>query len=544
MASTNSVSGLSSGFDWQSMIDQLIEIDKAPVTLVEKQKSKYEEQLSAWQSFNSTLLSLKTAAQDLSEPDDFNVFTSSMTSDNTSVEAEDLLSVSASSYASPGTYSIKINNIATAQKISSSSFSSFSDALGTGYSGDIIINGKAITISETDGLDDIRNRINNANSGVTASIISYSTNDNRLILTSKSTGLEGISLDGSATDLLQLLGWTDAEGIVNEIIAGQDASLTIDGVGITSKDNIIDDVLSGVTLKLTNDDASTTITVNIERDLSAIEEKIQSFVDAYNAVSSYISEQQTYDKEEETTGGILFGDGTLSSVKADLSSILVEPIWGVSSECSILGMAGINLDDDGKLSIDSDKLHGLLETNFNDIQQLFCANGTSDSGSIEYIYSTNYTKAGEYAVNITQAATENGLDVSGTINGEAATGSGQTLTGNKGEANIAGLVIRYTGSATGSAGNIKLTVGVAELFDRALFNITDSYEGYVAFKQDSLTERISDLEDRIDQMNARLDRKKEVMLARFSAMELALSKLQSMSSWLTSQLNAAASGWK
>ena len=544
MTSTNSVSGLSSGFDWQSMIDQLIEIEKAPVTLVENHKTKYEEQLSAWQSFNSTLLSLKTAAQALSEPEDFNVFASSMTSDNTDVDAEDLLAVSTTSYASVGSYNITINSIATAQKISSSSFSSFSDALGTGYSGDIIINGKTITISETDGLDDIRNRINNANSGVTASIISYSTDDSRLVLTSKSTGLEGISLDGSTTDLVQLLGWKDAEGVVNEIIAGQDASLTIDGVGITSKDNIIDDVLSGVTLKLTNDNASTTITVNIERDLSAIEEKIQSFVDAYNAVSSYISEQQTYNKEEETTGGILFGDGTLSSVKSDLSSLLVEPIWGVSSEFSILGMAGINLDDDGQLSIDSDKLNGLLETNFDDIQQLFCANGTSDSGSIEYIYSTNDTKAGEYAVNITQAATEIGLDVAGTINGEAATGSGQNLTGNKDEANIAGLVIRYTGSTTGAVGNIKLTVGVAELFDRALFNITDSYEGYVAFKQDSLSERISDLEDRIDQMNARLDLKKEAMLARFSAMELALSRLQSMSSWLSGQLEAASNGWK
>ena len=540
MTSTNSVSGLSSGFDWQSMIDQLIEIDKAPVTLVENQKTKYEDQLSAWQSFNTTLLSLKTAAQNLSDPEDFNVFASSMTSDNTDVDAEDLLAVSTTSYASVGSYNITINNIATAQKLSSVTYSSSSDSLGTSYNGDIIINGKVITISETDGLDDIRNRINNASVGVTASIIRYSSTDYRLILTSKSTGSDGIILEnGTSTDLVGLFGWKN-----NEIIAGQDASLTIDGVGITSSDNIIDDVLSGVTLKLTNDNASTTITVNIERDLSAIEEKIQSFVDAYNAVSSYISEQQTYDKEEETAGGILFGDGTLSSVKSDLSSLLVEPIWGVSSEFSILGMAGINLDDDGQLSIDRDKLNGLLETNFNDIQQLFCANGTSDSGSIEYIYSTNDTKAGEYAVNITQAATEIGLDVAGTINNEAATGSGQKLTGNKGEANIAGLVIKYTGSTTGNVGNIKLTVGVAELFDRALFNITDSYEGYVAFKRDSLTERISDLEERIDQMNARLDLKKEAMLVRFSAMELALSRLQSMSSWLTGQLEAASSGWK
>ena len=68
----------------------------------------------------------------------------------------------------------------------------------------------------------------------------------------------------------------------------------------------------------------------------------------------------------------------------------------------------------------------------------------------------------------------NGLDVAGTINGEKATGTGQLLRGSDGEANVAGLVVKYTGTATGDIGKIKLTLGVAELFDRALFNITDS----------------------------------------------------------------------
>jgi len=1017
MTSTNSISGLSSGFDWASMIDQLIEIDSAPITLVENQKSEYEEQLSEWQSFNTSLLSLKTAADALSDPDNFNVYTSSMTSDSSTVDAEDLLSISASSSASPGSYTIQINNIATAQKLSSSSFSGYSDALGGDYAGEIIINGRTISIAETDGLDDIRNRINNANSGdtptgVTASIISYGTNDYRLILTSSNTGEDGISLqNGSSNDLVELFGWKDGSSTVKnsitggaqsdtfssstqsiktllglsttqsgtitingqgvlidlssdtlegiktkindlalsnvtasivtntedgkatytlqidgtqtftdnknileslgiltngvsdvsgttslnemttngnaitsstlltdidgyyswtsgdsiaisgnghtastpvsdtfsitasstvqdlldkiksafledagdnisvritsdgtieiedletgtsslsvtlnssvtngaldwgsfsavttvrkrELIAGQDASLTIDGVDVTSKDNSVEDIISGVTLNLIKGDEETTVTLNVERDLTAIEEKIQTFVDAYNTVAAYISEQQAYDEEEETTGGVLFGDGTLSSVKSDLSSILVESVWGVSSEFSILGLAGINLDNEGQLSIDSEILNGFLETNFYDIQQLFSATGSSDSGTIEYISGTNDTKAGEYAVNITQYATQNssisdtvvdttlgtdetltitdgnkvaivaltsgmtmsdivnainteldteysetlvggtavttdgttpaasttawnnvngaslqdddtinftgtarngstisgsytiydtttdtiqgllseiesafgddvtasidssghivlrdnyegtsslslnfdytdtanevnifgtvstsnagghegryamaitasnngsnqlqltndsygsgysftisestdtglwdgsmttpevvdfGKDVAGTINGEAATGSGQNLTGDDDAANVAGLVIKYTGSTTGTIGNIKFTVGVAELFDRTLFNITDSYEGYVAFKQDSLSDRISDMEDRIEQMEARLAQKKEMMTARFTAMELALSKMQSMSDWLTSQISA------
>ncbi len=760
MASTNQISGLSSGFDWRTMVDQLMAIEKRPVNMLEKQKTQYETQLTEWRSFNTQLLSLKTAAAALSKPDNFNTFSSSMTSDNADIDAEDLLSVSTDSSAVKGSYTITINNIATAHKIGSASFTSGTNDLGSEFNGNIIINGKTITVSATDGLDDLRNKINNAGAGVTASLIRYSDTDYRLNLTSDDTGAEGISLEnGSATDILQAMGWTDSIGTVNTLVEGKDASFLLDGIAVTSEDNIIDDVLTGVTFKLTGEDTSTTITLNIDRDTSGIEKKLQTFVDAYNEVSSYINKQQTYNESDKDSQAVLFGDGTLSSIKSDLASLLVDPVWGVSSKFSIMGLAGIHLDSNNQLSIDSEELGEYLESNFSDIQKLFSANGSSTSGSIEYAYSTNDTKAGNYAVNITQAATKsisdpssaisgtlgsdqtltisqgdqtavinltsdmtipdittainseletvyteklvgnnavqaggaavtssttwaaidgatlsdgnaisftgtardgsaisgsytiesastdtiqgllteiesafgndisasidvngrlvltdneegasnltfafdstgasvfgtvltsngdgqegryaisvgasddgaghlilssddygsgnsftinsslwagspvtvnNGQDVAGTINGEAARGSGQRLTGDKDAANIAGLTIKYTGSTTGNVGNIKFTVGVAELFDRALFNITDSIDGYVANKIDSLSDQIDNKEELIDNVNARLSRKQEAMIARFVAMELALSKLQSEGQWLSSQLS-------
>jgi flagellar hook-associated protein 2 len=138
---------------------------------------------------------------------------------------------------------------------------------------------------------------------------------------------------------------------------------------------------------------------------------------------------------------------------------------------------------------------------------------------------------------------DNGLDVAGTINGEAATGSGQILTGNDDEANVDGLIVKYTGATTGAVGTVTLTLGTAELFDRALFNMTDDYEGYVAFRQDSLQDSIDDFDDQIKEMEARLDRKMETMINRFVAMEVALSKIKNQSEWLTGQINATYSGW-
>jgi flagellar hook-associated protein 2 len=136
------------------------------------------------------------------------------------------------------------------------------------------------------------------------------------------------------------------------------------------------------------------------------------------------------------------------------------------------------------------------------------------------------------------------VDVAGTINGEAATGSGQVLTGDDGESHIDGLVVKYTGTAEGlKVGDVKLTIGTAALFDRVLFNIADSYEGYVAYKQDSLQDSIKSFETRVEDMEARLDLKMENMINRFVAMESALSVMQSQSQWLSGQINSASSAW-
>jgi len=893
--STNLVAGLSSGFDWRSMIDQLKEIEHKRVDLVQDQKTEYEDKLSEWQSFNTKLLSLKTAATDLSDTEDFDVYTSDMISNISTVDASDILSVSTSSSASKGSYTITVSSLATAQKLSSRSFSGFSDALGATFAGDILINGVAVSISETDTLASIRNKINNANAGttptgVTASIVSYGTNDYRLMLTSDTTGEDGIGLqNASVSDIVELFGWkdksssiknsitsgaqsdsftnstqdlktllglsttqsgtiqimdgnsvyqnviidfstdsvediktainnasivgvtasiitdtsgskttyklqidgsqdfvdaqnmletlgvihngqsvvqgttsensmtvngayitpdgliTDIDGynqfsagdkislgltsadhsgrdvsgdILNitenttvqnlldaietayeaggdevsvyitstgkievsdleagvsslvidlqstisdsnssldwgtfaalgevrkrELAAGADASIIVDGVTTTSADNAVDGVLPGVTLNLLKADADTTITLKVDRDMDAIMEKLSAFVDAYNEVMTYIQQQQSYDNDEEESGGKLFGDGTLSSVKSDITSTLIQSVWGVSSEYSMMGLVGINLDNEGQLSIDRDKLKGYLKTNFNDVKNLFAANGSTNGSKLEYISHSRDTEAGEYTVNITTAATQststsdngtvgenetltiidgdkvaevvlttdmtlsgiknainsemskvymditatddgsghlvlthdnygsdysftisedaatpgnklwtggdqtvnNGVDVAGTINGGAATGSGQILKGNEGESNIEGLAIKYTGTAEGlDVGEIKLTLGTAALFDRVLFSIADSYEGYVAFKQNSLRNSIDSFETRIEEMEARLDLKMENMINKFVAMESALSVMQSQNQWLTGQINASYSGW-
>ncbi|MGA3207228.1 MAG: flagellar filament capping protein FliD [Syntrophales bacterium] len=914
-AGTSFISGLSSGIDWSSMVDQLIAVDQQSVTAVQNKQTADQSKLQAWQSFNTQLLSLKTAADAMQNPSDFSAFTSNLSTISGTSNASDLLSASTSDTASPGSYTIKVDNLAQAQQLASNPFTSNSTALG--YNGDILMNGKVITVNAKDTLTNVAASINKADtgaspSGVTATVVNFGTNDSRLILTSDTTGAAGISLlNGSSANLVQQFGWkddqatisknpithgaqsdlfssptatissllnltnpqsgivyidghsvslnlggtnamsltdiknaintanitgvtasvvsktengttsyrlqiaqssgtptfTDADNILNTLgildhtnnsstgvvsgnsmtsngsyitastllknidgytftppsgsppvydyitlsgtdttnqpvsaqfnitssttvqdlldqintsygnvlayvtsdgkirvddlsgnattnlsvtltptiqdsgpslsfissngpfgaasammVAGKDAKLEVEGVPVTASSNTIDNVIPGVTLNLLKADNSTTIKLNVTQDTSAIMTLINNFVTAYNAVASTISTQDSYNTTTNTTGGVLFGDNTLLNVNSDLTSALIQPVSGVNSQFSTLAQVGISVDDKGQMSVDDTTLQGYLQTNFNDVMSLFTAQGTTSSNSLTYVGDTQNSKAGSYDVNITQAATQSsgtsdnavtvlnplnsndtltiqqgsntatidltsgmsmndiinaintelttdsngqtgghyamgitasqnsqnqlvltsadygsassftttdangvlwnptppsqqlpvketftGKDVKGTIGGEDATGYGQILTGNTGNANTDGLSIEYTGSSDSypvDAGTIKLTTGVADLFDRTLTNITDPYSGYVTFKETSLQNSIKSYTTEINQMNDQLAQKKQQMLNEFTTMETAIATIQSESSWLTSQVTAATNGWQ
>jgi flagellar hook-associated protein 2 len=71
-----------------------------------------------------------------------------------------------------------------------------------------------------------------------------------------------------------------------------------------------------------------------------------------------------------------------------------------------LGQVGIAFQKDGTLSVDSSKLNKALSSNFNDIAGLFAAIGKTSDADISFVSSTAASKAGDYGINITQAATQ------------------------------------------------------------------------------------------------------------------------------------------
>ncbi len=216
------ISGISSGMDWSSLIEQIMQIEHRPVDLLEQRKQDYQNKLSAWQEINTRLLSLKSDADNLLSEDDFEIYTTELSS-NTSVDPEDILLATSGSNANPGTYDIRVLRLATSQAIQSKSFTDSNSDLG--ISGEILINGEVVSISSTDSLMDIGGKINNLNNGVRASIIQIGTDEYRLSLTAEDTGASGFTILNASTDnVLQDLGLAgSAKAILHQVSSGAES---------------------------------------------------------------------------------------------------------------------------------------------------------------------------------------------------------------------------------------------------------------------------------------------------------------------------------
>ncbi len=219
MPGTSAIGGLVSGLDTANLIEQLVAVSRKRVDIVVNNQTLQSDKLTSFQSLNTQLLSFQEKAKTLKDSDTFDIFKTSTSTDSTSFTADELVKISTTEDASPGTHTVSFtagSQLAKARQLSSQSFTSSDTALS--FTGELVINGKGISISATDSLADIVSTINTANSGtdatgVTATLISISDTDNRMILTSDNTGEEMFSiLDASsdAEDILEDLGLTSS----------------------------------------------------------------------------------------------------------------------------------------------------------------------------------------------------------------------------------------------------------------------------------------------------------------------------------------------
>ncbi len=279
MTSGISFSGLYSNIDWNSMVEQLIQIEHRKVDLISNRQTEYDKKLSAWQDVESKLNSLKDKVNSLKNQNSFNIFSFSSNTSTT----DPIISGSTSTSATPGSHTIKVTDLATERKLSSKNFEDNETALN--FSGEIVINGEAFVIDTNDTLVDIRDNINLADVGVTADIITVNEEDYRLILTADDTGDEGFTIfDASTTDVLQDLGITD-----NTVSINRSISNGAESERYTSKTSIIKSLLN---LTTGNNGTVQVNGTNVTIDLSSDTlEDIAANIDAVAGVTASVEEE-------------------------------------------------------------------------------------------------------------------------------------------------------------------------------------------------------------------------------------------------------------
>lgn len=434
-----SSAGIGSNLDVEGIVTKLMSVERQPLTKLAKQEASYQAKLSGFGTLKGALAQFQTSIRALSDVSKFQGI-------NVSSADASIATASGTAAAVPGTYALKVTQLAQAQKLVAAGTASDTTPIGNGvlsidfgtiaggtntdgkYTGATFTSAgsgvKVIVIDDTNNsLAGIRDAINKAGVGVTATIVNDGgSSPFRLALTSQTTG-EATSMKISVADTspgnkLSGLLQNDPAGVqtLAQTSAAQNAKFTIDGIAVSKPANTVSDVIGGVTLNLLKTNPDTATAVTIARDTAAVATAVNSFVKAYNEISQNLRDAGAYNAATKSAS-ILNGEASVRAIQTQVRAVLTSSVAGGASAFSRLSEIGVTLQKDGSLAVDSTKLSSALSKNFGDFAGLFAAAGKSGDSLVNYTGFSADTVPGAYAVNITQLATKGstaGTDVAGT----------------------------------------------------------------------------------------------------------------------------------
>ncbi|MCQ8985278.1 flagellar filament capping protein FliD [Escherichia albertii] len=381
MASISSL-GVGSGLDLSSILDSLTAAQKATLTPISNQQSSFTAKLSAYGTLKSALTTFQTANTALSKADLFSA--TSTTSSTTAFSA-----ITAGN-AIAGKYTISVTHLAQAQTLTTSTTRDDTKTAIAASDSKLTIqqggNKDPITIdisAANSSLSAIRDAINNAKAGVSASIINVGNSEYRLSVTSNDTGIDNaMTLSVSGDDALQsFMSYGASSNGMEVSVVAQNAQLTVNNVAIENSSNTISDALENITLNL-NDVTTGNQTLTITQDTAKAQSAIKDWVNAYNSLIDNFSSLTKYtavdagSDSQSSDNGALPGDSTLRTIQTQLKSMLSNTVS--SSNYKTLAQMGITTDpSNGKLELelDADKLTAALKKDASGVGALIVGDG-------------------------------------------------------------------------------------------------------------------------------------------------------------------------
>jgi flagellar hook-associated protein 2 len=353
--------GVGSGLDSESIVTQLLAVERAPL------QARYDQLKSVISADISAYAKIKSAISGLSDSLSKLLGTGSSLGRTATPAAGAGFTATAGSAAAVGTYQVTVEALATAHKLQSATVASGSQ-VGYGTLAISVGGGAAVNVDIAQGsgsLQNIRDAINAAGAGVTASVVSGDAGD-VLMVTSNKTGVAGkVSISASGGDG-GLAALDTSVGTMTVLTSAQDASVVVDGIRKTSGSNTINNMVDGVTLTLTKADAATAFSLDVAAESSTLKTTLLNFVSAYNVA---IREIATQTKSGKDVSGPLSGDALSRGLASTLRT-------AISNSYGELAALGIKTAVDGSMTLDGAAFDAALAANPDAVKSLLGTDGT------------------------------------------------------------------------------------------------------------------------------------------------------------------------
>jgi len=383
--------GIGSGLDVNSIVTQLVAIEKQPIKTLQAKATTLQSQLTLYGTIKSQVSALKDAATTLASASSWAV--QAATSSNTSAAT-----VSVDSTAASTSFGLDITRLAQAQTTASRSIAtgaSLGAGAGTGQlsiqlgswgaagAGPFVAGAATavtVNVNESDTYATIASAINAANAGVRATVLKIG-NTERLSFQSTTSGSDaGFSIASNsgfaALDSLSFTSLANGSESASGMESGQvglNATFKINGVAVESATNTVANVVPGVTLNLAQTTSvGSPVQISVAQDKVALQKSIQAFADAYSALSKTLADSTKYVQGGKS--GVLQGDSTTVGLQSLMRKIIGSS--SVGSTYTRLSEVGLEQQADGSLKLNTTKLTTAMG-DLSNLQKLFTTNNSN-----------------------------------------------------------------------------------------------------------------------------------------------------------------------
>ncbi len=376
--------GIGSGLDLESLIEAFVTAESVPTEIrLQEKEDRVRTELSGLGSFKSALSTFQATAKKLESIDDFYEQTIDVSNDD--------ISVSTNGFATNGSFSVEVIQLAEATRLQTPDFTDSSTTVGTGSLTFSSANGDTfnVAIDAADDLSAIRDKINeeSTNFGVNVTLVNHD-GGTYLSYSSSETGTDN-ALTVSTADVAL----ADLATNTTETNAAQNAKIEIDGNVVSSSTNTFKNSIEDVTIIANKVTASGSTSLGISQDTSVASTLINDFVAGYNAIVDNM-----IGLGAPVQGRLAF-DPDLRSMKNQLSKIVTSTVSSISGDINSLSSIGILINREGKLEAStaslgtmqsgSDQLKDSITNNLDEVGALFATTDGVVSQITELIESYN-----------------------------------------------------------------------------------------------------------------------------------------------------------